>query len=211
LDARDLEQLSDRCLKWIATACFQLVSINFAFCRNLTYAGFQEFAQGAQRYKALDFTNCTQVTDSVIFLLKDCISGLKFLSLKNCPKISDAIGSHLAIRARKLRVLDVTGCELVTPRIKIIIGTMNKKINIVMRKTLKERQILPPGYPTNPAAMEIHPRELFTSGPGELLKLGILTNHNVKVTDVNVKKFLKVKAKKGGKRERKNSIGAATD
>ena len=58
--------------------------------------------------------------------------------------------------------------------------------------------------------MEIHPRELFTSGPGELLKLGILTNSNVKVTDVNVKKFMKVKVKKTGKRDRKPSIGASS-
>ena len=69
-----------------------------------------------------------------------------------------------------------------------------------MRKTLKERDIISPGYPMNPAAFEIHPRELFTSGPGELLKLGTLTNSNIKVSDVNVKKFMKVKAKRTGKK-----------
>ena len=203
LDMRDCEFITDRCLKWIATSCFHLKTINLSFCSKLSQAGFIDFANGVQLYKSIDFSNCN-LTDSSIFLLKGCIRDIHYLSLRNCTKISDAIASHLAIHARKLRLLELTGCCRITPALEHIVKTINPNINIILSKSRERRKIYVPGHPLTgkPVAFEIALRDLYTSGPKELMESGLLANNIPKIHDLNVRKFLRHAARKGSKQRK---------
>lgn len=210
LDLRDCELVTDRCLKWVATSCFHLQSFNLSFCSKLTQAGFADFANGLQLYKSLDLSNCSQLGDSSIILLKGCIKELRYLSLRNCIKITDTIASHLAVYARKLRLLDLTGCPRITPAFERLIKTINPKVTIIVTKSLQQRKIYVPGHPLagKPKAMEIGLRDLYTSGPKELMEFGQLGNNMPKAQDLNVRKFLRHVAKKGARKQAKMMASA---
>ncbi|KAI8902399.1 hypothetical protein BC833DRAFT_573403 [Globomyces pollinis-pini] len=193
LDLTDCEQLTDRCLKWISTSCESLIDINFTFCKGMTTLGFQHLAQAKQKFRKLDFSYCIQVSDDTLRLFTQPLSRLEWLSVRHCHNMTDGVSIHLSKEARKLMFLNVTGCSKVSDSLFVICKATNKKLSIHSDK--KESNSKRANQAMAPVCFEVRMCDIFTSGPKQLMDSGFLKNENHKHLDLNIKRFIKSRAR----------------
>nr|KAJ3422097.1 hypothetical protein HK105_001173 [Polyrhizophydium stewartii] len=165
LDLRDMDQISDRCLKWIASSCFNLVDLNLAFCLRITNSGLYDLSLGSQSFQRLDFSTCVQLTDASIVFFSDSIRSLRSISLRQCKNMTDGVTLYLAKTSPKLKFVDVTGCPNITSISKIQLQTYIEGVAIRIDQSPASRGIVQPCQSGRPRATEVSLREVFTSGP----------------------------------------------
>eukprot|EP00842_Homolaphlyctis_polyrhiza_P005928 jgi/Hompol1/6336/HPOL_001504-RA len=105
-----------RCLKWIASSCFNLIDLNLAFCSRITNGGLYDLSLGSQTFQRLDFTNCVQITDAGIVFFSEGIKSLRVLSLQWIEVLVPEESSNQAkMGSQKRSRFRLTWCSRVDP------------------------------------------------------------------------------------------------
>ena len=165
MDLRDNMQISERCFKWIASSCNQLVSLDLSFCQRTTNTGIQDLAMGTPNLTSLDLSNCPQVNDTAFLHKLTSFEALERCSLRGCSQVTDNAVLALVKASRELKIINVTNCPSITKKSQIFVQSLRRKMHLDISKSPEERSIVQPGTFGKPKAVEVPWRERFTSGP----------------------------------------------
>ncbi|KAJ3175998.1 hypothetical protein HK101_010525 [Irineochytrium annulatum] len=173
LDLSDCEQVSDKCLKWIASSCYNLTHLNLRFCTRITNGGLYDLSLGCQSFRSLDLSHCLSLTDAAVVFFSDSIRNLRSLKLRRCRKMTDGIATYLMRAAPSLRLVDLTGCPHVTVQAKMAmqLALPNTEIRMDARRDGGKGYLPSPEERGKLRATEVSLEQIFTSGPADKVRI----------------------------------------
>lgn len=167
LDISDCDHISDKCLKWIASSCTKLTSLNLRFCAKITNGGLYDLSLGSQSFTSLKLSHCNLITDASMIFFSDSIKDLREIYLRRCRKLTDNTAKYIINVSPRLKVLDMTACPYTSrDNIKAIAPSTLK---LVMDVSMAERGIKSPAERGDYVAQEIPIHKRFTSGPRNIM------------------------------------------
>jgi hypothetical protein len=167
LDISDCDHISDKCLKWIASSCTELTSLNLRFCPRITNGGLYDLSLGSQSFTSLKFSHCNLITDASIIFFSDSIKDLREIYLRRCRKLTDNTAKYIIKVSPRLKVLDMTACPYVTK--PNILPIAPSTLKLVLDKSMAERGVKSPAERGAFVAVEIPIHKRFTSGPRDIM------------------------------------------
>ena len=167
MDISDCDHISDKCLKWIASSCINLTSLNLRFCSRITNGGLYDLSLGSQSFTTLKLNHCNQITDASIIFFSDNIKDLREIYLRRCRKLTDNSAKYLIKASLRLKVLDMTACPHISRSNLLPIAPSNLKLFLDL--SLNERGIKSPSERGAYVASEVPIHKRFTSGPASIM------------------------------------------